>query len=1703
MVRLDGTITRDERFPDGIGIDPQDLHNNVSEGGGGGTLISNSSNDWIIRADEALDTMSLVDYDNGVAADWGIYAQNFTGYYNGAVPQGWSAVMGGNDSFGITDPYDYGEYSNYSYNDGQYYYLNKWRSYQSDSGYWIADISDGTWAGGDLSANLNGRYISRTRLGTMSGIIRGIYDEFGNNGSWVGVGAGEWEGQDLSWVSNLGVSRNYYFGNYNNALMGSIEDLWSGTPSIVGMGNVNNYSSTYRIWGSDNVYTHDYNKGTDTAYSGGAFYGLLRGIVLDDESLNGLFRAIYVDQSGNGGVMKGFIDDGAMYQDLGMFEFSGAITDRIQKISAELLGIAPEDLIDYVKLGNNESGNLYAVSEDGSYISGSDTFRTMSIADYDQNVAQNWGIYGQTLSGSYGLALLSEAVYGDGGELITPAIYGNLNSWSGHMGGNDSFGVYNPTKQYDGYAYGTDSGYWVATVETDPEWTGENTFHAGLNGRFLTYTKTGTLSGEILGRYLGDGTWQGVGAGDWEGTALSHVAAIDVDHDRLTYEYIPHSWWYGYAYNYYWDWVHHYTYIDALIGGVDTLWSGDPNITIMGQIYGEKPYPFVWQDKDVYSHNYLLDNGYSNRANTTYDGGSYSGNLIGSFAGNAAKAVFAALYIDPSGNAGAFLVNLAGTIYKNISSYDYFEMDSTSFYRSENSYATDILPGNLRGNLYTASEGEGTLSGAFVGEDGPSGYINGSDTLVTTTLASEDLGIAIPVGIYHQEISGSLYDPEGAGDFEAMMGGNDPIGAYLSRYTYEDEFGQTVEEFDLKDDWGYWMADIDGALNSDGTIEADLDGKFITHTKLGDIFGKILGIYSGSSWNGKGVGIWTGNALKFVSDVTLNFVGGGSYNAILGGTDSIWDNGSIITVMGSGATELTDPVIWESGPVVSHDYIHDTNTTYDGGAYSGVMAGVRTANAIRGLFGAIYVDNDGNGGIVASSLSGQNYSELGMFDMYGNVQQSPMGEVSISPSGFNIISGSCGLIFDWDMFSTARIYDIASDTAYNWGLYSQRISGSYDGLGEISTVVGNSNFASRPTNLVFDTGYWLANLTGSVDNDGVLAANLTDGRFITHYEAGTLLGKVLGVVSSGSWTGIGLGEWDSQSLSYLSDVQTQVKSFSVKATTTRYDVSYHIYGNNGPSTDKLTRELTYFYYNDNSSGYSKNVYYKYDGQGNQSIDTGGGKQNYERTYYANGTWTGTIYKKVGNVWGWYSDSGTWTGTLQATIETSLPTPDSNDVFTSSQTGGWALSITNTGANFITGLAGSIDDIIWGQTSQTTIMGTVSSSFAAGNVWSADIKSHNYINGTDTTYDGGAYMGYLLGAKPGTPDGLFVALYVDPSQKGGYLLGKISGELYPGLGMFEATGDILATKMSDNVGILPVDLTALGSTSSDTMTWQGSGKFAQGGSLVTMASGQTLQINNQDWGIWTAFMGGNYTYPTGGITSQNWSTALSGESASGAHVIGTASGNIWADHKVEGAFNGIYIMPGQIAGSASIGKVEGLVDGGYIEVDTVNGTWNAASAGEWVEVSDLLNQTKMFGANGIAELNKFVNVPVTEVYRNLLTSTACAGGITSATMNLNLYALDPNVLSGIWTALINGGYSGTVNPTGWSATVSGNGGATNVTVAGTQWANNQWVANVTGTVNVNGSAVNITNGQAGGTYTNPDVNGAGTFTGAGAGTYQAP
>lgn len=1992
MIRLDGSIVRDGRFPGGIGVAPEDLDDHISSGGGDGTLVSDTDNDWVVRGQEELNTMSLVDYDEGTASDWGIYAQNFTGYYNGAVPQGWSAIMGGNDSFGITDPYMYGENADYSYSDGEYYYyfytdnsyayqyyyrengekyytyyysngttetynyntgwsygvwrvngnesladimrivpdssnatenyVNPWTTYDSDYGYWIADISEGTWADGNLSATLNGRYISRTRLGTMNGLIRGLYDEFGNNGSWVGVGAGEWEGEDLSWVSNLGVSRHYYYYDYNNALMGSVDDLWSGTPRVVGMGNINNYEASYRIWGSDNVYTHNYMTDNDTAYSGGAFYGLLRGIVLDDESLKGLFRAIYIDQSGNGGVMRGFIDDGQMYQDLGMFEFAGSITDRMQKVSSELLNVNDENLIEYVRLNNNDAGYLYGAAEDGSYLYGSDNFRTMSIADYDQGVAQNWGIYGQAFSGGS---------YYDNGALSA--------GWTGHMGGNDSFGVYSPTINYNGWystynnwydgdevyhytsrsysydydknnqrgvgyysryeqvgdsytvninyytyyygdgtwkkidnntgllletgtwdpvnqdledilrypsdlgewgwyssghysniKYGSDYGYWLAEVETDPDWAIEGSFHAGLEGRFLTYTRTGTLNGEILGRLLSDGSWQGVGAGDWEGQDLSSAATVnngwgyfyglmgttgdiwsanttpasmvlmgyysgygdyedycyynmfrgdavyshnwkdetnttytnprgsyygfirgvtdklgdmagwfkalyidsngnagimdgditsgeiytDIDmfvadgvinaltqkaenvgilpsdiatsvttgscssgdvygsgagwyidggdgmqsytlvnyttgvaqmwgiyaqnlsgyyegtvsngwsanivssggfggYSPAMYKYGTYSYYYSdyghYDYNYYTDdsygygyyyrpstgehyytyyygdgtykkydyntesytygnwliehsdldflatppdtttgywssgpssyntvssdegyyfgklsngtwennyftadysarfmtytkmgemsgpvrgmydndgswygvgignwegeplshvsqinaeyeyseitgyswygypyYVHHYSDVEALMGGVDSLWSSDPDITIMGQVYYyNRTEPFIWEDTNVHSHNFLIDRGYGDgdgdgdgetgRANVTYDGGSYSGSIIGIFGGDIIKAAFAALYIDNEGNAGAFKADFSGEVFAEGDSYynyHYFVIDNTTFDRSGNSYEVDINPGDLQDYLYTTTEGTGTLVGNFVvTEDGETytyGSISGSDTLTTTTIADADLGIALPIGIYNQALSGSFSGIEGSADFEAIMGGYDPIGAYIYSYTYEGDvelLSVETEEFNIGDDWGYWLAEVGGSVTSDSTIEAVLDGLFLTYTKIGRMFGSILGTHNGSSWEGRGVGILDGEDLSFASDIEIDddiWI-----SAIMGGVGSIVSGPADITLLGQyedyGDNWYYDayseeyvylPYTWTGeSQITSYNIKNDSDTTYDGGAYYGVMGGLVRGENISADFAALFVDKDGNAGYVLSSLFGTLYSSLGMLYMDGEtdwVLKSKVGfaasdladnivwtggEGQMSGQFTNGIGLTSGYIYANDYFDTMSIADYANAKPEMWGIYTQYIDGyknNPDGFGMWTSKMGGEDAFGASSAYRQSVGeYYYLNGDGNYDGSYYYDTRTTGEGYVSYYrytpdENGNY-GYSINFNADGSFTGT------------LYTVEGNFEITELPASfigmTTPEDAA-NAYCN---------YEYSYDNYNSDDGFWIADINGTDDGEGVIRGNLLG--------RFLTGTKMGTLSGSVTGTYNPYSEGevywsgyglGTWVG--EELTFSGMWNPEEmyygkpNSLYMNY--GGYTYNI---GEEY--GLIGAVV-APWSGSGSMTVMGGYYTYDGDGSyVWNSPIVSYDVRNDTYTTLDGGAFFGFSAGLwKDGDVKGSVYGVYIDPDKNIGYLTGGILGSYYSDLGMWEAVGTLSAFQKLLASGSDPADFT---------------------------------------------------------------------------------------------------------------------------------------------------------------------------------------------------------------------------------------------------------------------------------------------------------
>ena len=310
---------------------------------------------------------------------------------------------------------------------------------------------------------------------------------------------------------------------------------------------------------------------------------------------------------------------------------------------------------------------------------------------------------------------------------------------------------------------------------------------------------------------------------------------------------------------------------------------------------------------------------------------------------------------------------------------------------------------------------------------------------------------------------------------------------------------------------------------------------------------------------------------------------------------------------------------------------------------------------------------------------------------------------------------------------------------------------------------------------------------------------------------------------------------------------------------------------------------------------------------------------------------------------------------------------------------------------------------------------------------------------------------------------------------GDLLGVTNGSLnweMVGLGQWEIRG---TTQYANPANAAEFEnLLKFGSFSA-----KGSGSFRDGGVIdATYMDAITVEFKDQNWGIWSANLGGTCDTETSSI----FKIAIAGKTdpSSDTCILGTIDGTM-KDNALAANFKGIWL---ESIGDGMIkaGAISGVADG-YIDVSVPNGTWNAAAAGEWVEVTDLLKPDKL--GFTLEQLNNFVSVPVTEVYSNILTGVN-AGGM-SATANIALYQND---IGRIWTMLLNGNYTTAPANPGWNLTVGS--GSDSLNLTGGTWVDGKWTANVAGTV-----GGNTTTGQAGGTY------GSGAWQGVGAGTWQAP
>jgi len=376
----------------------------------------------------------------------------------------------------------------------------------------------------------------------------------------------------------------------------------------------------------------------------------------------------------------------------------------------------------------------------------------------------------------------------------------------------------------------------------------------------------------------------------------------------------------------------------------------------------------------------------------------------------------------------------------------------------------------------------------------------------------------------------------------------------------------------------------------------------------------------------------------------------------------------------------------------------------------------------------------------------------------------------------------------------------------------------------------------------------------------------------------------------------------------------------------------------------------------------------------------------------------------------------------------------------------------------------------------------------GNVTNTDPSQkmsvfHIDLEGATSSGDGseGYWWGLSTGSHSkasGIADGNMVGLTWDDGNVGiffGELLGAVTGdtqwEAYA-LGEWKSMGTSGTSALNYSI--------ILGSAS---------GSFSNGGAMSANIRGYSVGfMDRKDWGIWIAdFYGQCDANPSSGF-----SLAIAAKSdSSDGYIIGTMNGTTKKDGATEGyliksKFNGIW-LESTGGGMFTAGTMEG-VGNGYIDVAEGNGTWNAGTVGKWVEVTDLLTADKL-GFDAVT-LNKFVSVPITEVYSNML--SGFSGGM-SAVANVSLYNND---FARIWTMLINGNYTSTPG-SGWNLTVGG--GSDSLNLQNGAWnANGTWTADV-GQVDGIPSTVggNIITGQAGGTY------GDGSFSGVGAGTWTAP
>ena len=299
---------------------------------------------------------------------------------------------------------------------------------------------------------------------------------------------------------------------------------------------------------------------------------------------------------------------------------------------------------------------------------------------------------------------------------------------------------------------------------------------------------------------------------------------------------------------------------------------------------------------------------------------------------------------------------------------------------------------------------------------------------------------------------------------------------------------------------------------------------------------------------------------------------GGEEFGLIGALTSPWDEPSAFLAIGRytlDTVESGEPLLWNT-KIYGGSEGEETLLTHDGGAFWGYTAGLWKNDAMEGTIAAIYLDPEGNAGVLSGGVTGQFFTAPEIWVASGTLTAAPFSQgLGADPAHFDeyVQSGEIYALLEGEFpdleeqvwegdypYLTAEVEsgstyffhaDDGESASQLWGLFDltlgdgiQNVYDTYNYYNPegskvwIADLEGEGVFdhyysePSEPGNYFIDGGSWFGTAVGSWEN-GEIRGKLAGIYLTENGSAGVMLGDVFGLYQE---SGEGYGFWVGESL---------------------------------------------------------------------------------------------------------------------------------------------------------------------------------------------------------------------------------------------------------------------------------------------------------------------------------------------------------------------------------------------------------------------------------------------------------------------------------------------------------------------------------------------------------------------------------------------